>query len=545
MVRRLGSILTVACLFLAGFAPVAAVAVPAGTAAAPTTVRARPSLEVKVDWPTAPVAGKLVTVHVRRPGVGPTTTRLERQYGSGWETMVHKSVSARSFVFRVKADVNRYKLRVVLPHAISRTYAAPQPAPLVRRVGYADGPVRTTVPGRQIALLFAGKRDQVVEVATDSEGPHGCRTTRLRGPAGWIIAPQRSGLWRLPRTATYRAEAVPCWGFSIVNADLTRVRLLPLDLNAAPVTLRARNGVADVAVVTVPRTGRVMVRGWEGADPRHRWDSIIYPTGLQLFTYGSVVPDLEAGKSLSDGFNSGVITPGRYLLRPAKDDLKASVSTALTTSITPEGPAVTLGDGGVTGREREFTFTGTAGTFVYPETARPGWSTGAYSGLYGPDGGRVGDWHYGEGWLLRNDGTYTLRVTPGDADADAGTPVTVRLRQAVTLPPMQYGAPTRFTLDGSDRWLVTTVEVPNQPDYPRFAVSGSTMTGPWEAIAGAATTNYCAAGPGPNGCSDNYFTTVNQDTPTASHHPWGLNPALVVLRPGAGVTGSVDLTLGP
>jgi hypothetical protein len=110
---------------------------------------------------------------------------------------------------------------------------------------------------------------------------------------------------------------------------------------------------------------------------------------------------------------------------------------------------------------------------------------------------------------------------------------------------MQYGAPTRFALDGSDRWLVSTIDVPQPPYTHRLTASGSTMTGPWEAIAGSDSTNYCGPGPGPNGCSDNYFTTVNQDTPTAPHQPWGSNPALVVLRPGAGVTGSVDLTLGP
>ena len=543
MVHRLGSVLTVACLLLIALAPVAGVAVPASAAAAPATFPR--TLHVKVDWPTAPVAGKLVTVHVERPGVGPTTTRLERQLGSEWETVVHKSVSARSFVFRVKASSSRYKLRVVLPHAISRAYAAPQPAPLVRRVGYADGPVRTTVPGRQIAVIFAGRRDQFVELVTDRDQPDGCRTTRLRDSSGREIAPQRSGLWRLPRAATYRAEAVPCWGMSIGSADLTRVRLVPLGVDAAPVHLRAARGVSDVAVVTVPRTGRVMVRGWEGAEPWKRWDSITYPTGLRLFTYGDEVPDLEAGASLSDGFHSGVVTPGRYLLRSASDDLKASASTALTTSIAPEGPAATLGDGGVIGREREFRFTGSAGTFVYPDTGRTGWAPGAFTDLYGPDGGRVGDWHYKEGWLLRKDGTYTFRVRPGDADADAATAVTVRLRQAVTLPPMQYGVPTRFTLDGSGRWQVATIDVPNQPYYHRFTASDSTTTGPWEAIAGAATTDYCGPGPGPNGCGDNYFTTVDQDTPTSPHHPWGMGPTLVVLRPGVDVSGSVDLTLGP
>ncbi|QWZ06695.1 hypothetical protein KRR39_14200 [Nocardioides panacis] len=58
-----------------------------------------------------------------------------------------------------------------------------------------------------------------------------------------------------------------------------------------------------------------------------------------------------------------MVTPGRYFLYPARADLLAGASTVLTTAVTPEGPAVTLGDGGVPGRERDFTFTGTA-TFV-------------------------------------------------------------------------------------------------------------------------------------------------------------------------------------
>ena len=97
------------------------------------------------------------------------------------------------------------------------------------------------------------------------------------------------------------------------------------------------------------------------------------------------MPDLEAGESLSDGLSSRVVTPGRYFLFPAKADLKASASTAFTTAITPEGPTVTLGDGGVTGRERDFTFAGTAGTFVYPDTAPSGSGHPSSGQLYGPD----------------------------------------------------------------------------------------------------------------------------------------------------------------
>jgi hypothetical protein len=72
------------------------------------------------------------------------------------------------------------------------------------------------------------------------------------------------------------------------------------------------------------------------------------------------------------------------------------------------------------------------------------------------------------------------------------------------------------------------------------------MSGPWEAIVGFPTTNYCGPGPGPNGCNDNFFTTVNQATTAATYHPWaGSTPSIVVLRPAAAVTGGVDLTLGP
>ncbi|QWZ10010.1 hypothetical protein KRR39_09910 [Nocardioides panacis] len=542
MVRRLGSVLTVACLFLAGFAPVAAVAVavPAGTAVPSAAVRARPALKVTVDWPTLPMLAKHVTVHVRRPGAGPTTTRLEMQVGSRWVTVVHKKVKARSFVFRAYVESGRVRLRVVLPHVTSRIYTAPMQAPLVRRVDYADGPVQTrrSWSDRVIALVFKGRRGQLVDLATvREEQTDDCTADRLRGPSGKVIAAARPGMWRLPRTATYRVEAVPCWAGWVSSADLTLVRLVPLDLDAAPVRLHAGNGVTDAGVVTVPETGRVMVRGWDPSDPSSGWRSVTSPTGLRQ----PPLMYLEAGKSFSNYYHSGVITPGRYLFYPGKDNLKASASSPLTTSITPEGPAVTLGDDGVPGRPREFTFTATAGTFVYPDKAYPQ----SAGGLSGPDGGGVGDWHYGQGWLLRKDGRYTLGVTPNNADTETGTPMTVRLRQAVTLPPMQYGAPTRFALDGSDRWLVSTIDVPQSSTH-RLTASGSTMTGAWEAIGGSSFTQRCAPTPqGPNGCNDNYFTTVNQDTPTAAYRPWGSNPALVVLRPGAGVTGSVDLTLGP
>jgi hypothetical protein len=539
VVRRLGSVLIVPCLLLVWLVPSAG-ATAVGAAASDTAARlARPTLKVTVDWPAAPVRGKRVTVHVTRPGTRPTTAELQIRVGREWATVKRKTVSTRTFVFRPVASVNRYKLRVVLPSVSSRGYAAPVPAPLVRRVGYAAGPVRHRVSGQQLTLLLAGTRGHHVELAT---GP-GCRTTRLRAPSGTVV-PQRAGMWRLPRTATYRVEVVPCWGSDVAYADLTRVRLVPLAVNAVPVLLHRRDGVADVAAVTVPKSGRVLVRGWQTGT--RAWSTITCPSGTRVSSYDRSPTHLVAGQSLYDGFHSCAVVPGRYLFRPAVSDLKASVSTPVAAAATPEGPAVTLGDGGVPGRERLFTFTGTAGSFIYPEPALPTVAVGGAGWLTGPDGATVGDWNYHQGWLLPRDGTYTLQVTPGTADAEAGAPVTMRVRQAVTLPPMRYGTPTRFTVDEQDRWLVASVAVPWPPYSHQFAASGSTMSGPWEAIVGFPTTNYCGPGPGPNGCGDNFFTTVNQATPAATYRPWaGSTPSIVVLRPAGAVTGGVDLTLGP
>jgi hypothetical protein len=70
------------------------------------------------------------------------------------------------------------------------------------------------------------------------------------------------------------------------------------------------------------------------------------------------------------------------------------------------------------------------------------------------------------------------------------------------------------------------------------------MTGPWDAVAGAEYTNYCQPGPGPNGCDENYFASISDEVPTSTQDLSYTIQGLVVLRPRAGVTGSVDLTLG-
>lgn len=524
MVRKLSSVLLVACLLLAG------VSTPGGASAQPAH---HPALKVSVDWPKAPVRTKTVTVHVARADARPTIARLQTRYGTRWVTVKQKVVSARTFVFQTKPTVNRTMLRVVLPqrHVASRGFAAPQPAPLVRRVGYADGAVFAKVRGQAVTLLFSGRRGQDVQLTTNLYGVGECRHVRLRGPSG-LVARGRQGLWHLPRTGTYRFEVVPCYGygFSRASVDVTLARLVPLTLDAPRVVLDRRPGVSEIGVVTLPASGRVLVRAWQSNSPV--WSRITSPTGALTSAYSDAPVHLGAG-----------MTAGRYLFQPSSASMEASASTPTTTAVTTEGPAATIDDDGVAGRERSFTFTGTAGSFVYPEPALPRPGSGGDGSLVGPDGTVVRDWNFNQGWLLPSDGTYTLHVTPTLTDALNRTPVTMRVRQAVSVT-MAYDAPTRFTVAQPDRWLFAQVEMPSPRYSSVFTASGSTMNGAWEAVAGLPSTSYCGPGPGPNGCGENFYTPVNQDVTEATYNPWS-GTSVVVLRPGAGVTGGVDLAVRP
>ena len=532
-------------LALAGLAPAAATG--GTTSGASQEVRRDAAVRVEVDWPGAPVRGDRVVVHVARPGRQPTTAKLQVRSGDRWATVKKRTVTTRTFTFRDRPEHNRYKLRVVLPllGVKSRGHAAPQPAPLVRAVDYADDPVRPRPGGREVTLLLDGRRGHRVELATKEAGPPSCNTTRLHGPSG-LVHRQQSGLWRLPRTGRYRLELAPCWGYDLTYADLTRVRLVPLEVDGEPVTLRRRAGVVDMGTVGVPRTGRVMVRAWATGYP---WSRIIRPGGETLRYHGASLTYFENGQYFHNGFNdvADTVTPGRHLLVPEKRTLLASASTAVTTAVTPEGPAAVLDDGGVPGRERGFTFTGTAGGFYYPDHELPAWQSGGSGELVGPDGAVVRDWNEQRGWLLPADGSYTLYVAPSIADTDAGAPVTMRVRRAVPVPAMQYGVASRFTVAEPDRWVVAAIDLPAPPYSHLFSAAGSTMTGPWEAILGSPATNRCPPDPhGPLGCGDNFFATVGDTVGEAPYFPWaGVSPHVVVLRPGAGVTGAVDLTVGP
>jgi hypothetical protein len=543
MVRRLGVALTALTLLLGGMA----------TASASADETSGPErsqrTKIRVDWPSAPVRGKKFTVRGTRADDDPVDVVLQARHGTDWAPLKRKRVTGRSFKFRLEAPVNRLRVRVrVLDgSAPSAPVSAPQLAPKLKWIDYADGPFHPKPSGRVMKYRFDGGRGHRVALTTRGGGPSTCTRERLTGPTG-KVARSLTGLWRLPRRGTYTLKVRPCWGWSTRRVEIDRVRLVPLAVDGDLTTLRRRAGVADWAVLRLPATGRVMVRGWEAGYP---WARIVRPDGTGLRYQGSSLTYFEAGRRFHNSSGTGVaepLTAGRYLLVPEAARLDASASTPVAAAITPEGPAVTVDDAGVPGRERALTFTGKGGTFYYTGQRLPATAQGGGGELVGPDGDPVTDWSFQRGWLLPSDGTYTLYTAPGVDDARTSTDMTVQLREAVMQAHVPTNTVTRFTVTEPGRWVAATTDQVSWNTARTFTSSGSTMSGAWQASLSWSFSPRCTPEPrGPLGCGDYLNAVIDQDHPSAPiWSPYTVpSPNLIVVEPAAGVTGTVDLQVQP
>jgi hypothetical protein len=541
MVRRLGAALTTFTLLLGASATAG---VTTASADQPTARERAPRPKIRVDWPSAPVEGKTFTVRGTKADSRPDIVVLQARQGTDWVDLQREQVTGSDFKFRLEAPYNRLRVRVRMPGTLAKPSVpstAPQLEPKVKRIEYADGPFHPKPSGRVMKYAFKGKRGHRVLLTTRGGGPSTCTGERLTGPPGTVDR-AANGLWRLPRRGTYTLKLSPCWGYSLSKVEIDRVRLVPLAVNGDVETLRRRDGVVDWAVLRLPATGRVMVRGWEAGYP---WKRIVRPDGSVIRYQGASLTYFEAGRPFHNSTGTsepGPLTAGRYLLVPEQKRLRANASDPVAGTITPEGPAVAVDDAGVPGRERALTFTGKADTFYYTEERLPTTTTGGGGELVGPDGNRVRDWNQNRGWLLPADGTYTLYTAPGVADARSTTGTPVRLREAVMRPHVPIDTLARFTVMEPGRWVAATTD-PVPTSARTFSASGSTMTGAWQASLRWSVSMRCVNGPGPNGCGDALTAVVDQDHPTGTiFSPWvQAAPNLIVVEPAAGVTGGVDL----
>jgi hypothetical protein len=542
MLRRLGVALTALTLYLT-----APAAIGASADETPDRERAQRT-KIRVDWPSAPVQGRKLTVRGARAGDDPAGVVLQARRGTEWIPLKRKRVTGSSFRFRLEAPYNRLRVRVrVLDgSAPSAPSTAPQLTPKVKRIDYADGTFHPKPSGRVMKYRFEANRGHRVALTTRGGGPSTCTGERLTGPTG-AVDRSVNGLWRLPRRGTYTLQVSPCWGWSTRRVDIDRVRLVPLAVDGDVVTLRRRGGVVDWAVLRLPATGRVMVRGWKAGYP---WTRIVRPGGAVMRYQGSSLTYFEAGRRFRNSSGTGAepLAAGRYLLVPETRRLDASASTPVAATITPEGPPVTVDDAGVPGRERAFSFTGRGGTFYYTGQRLPTTNDGGGGELVGPDGEFVADWNYQRGWLLPADGTYTLYTAPGVDEARTSTDMTVQLREAVMQAHVPANTATRFTVTEPGRWVAATTDPISWSTARTFTSSGSTMNGTWQASLRWSFSPRCLPEPrGPNGCGDYLSTVVDRDHPSAGiFSPYSVtSPNLIVVEPSAGVAGAVDLQVQP
>ena len=545
MVRRLGAALTTFTLLLGA---AATAGVTTASADQPSARERAPRPKIRVDWPSAPVEGKTFTVRGTKAGGRPDTVVLQARQGTDWVDLRRKRVTGSEFKFRLEAPYNRLRVRVRVPGTLaapSKPHTAPQLKPKTKRIEYADGPFHPKPSGRVMKYEFKGERGHRILLTTRGGGPSTCTGERLTGPTGTVDR-AANGLWRLPRRGTYTLKLSPCWGYSLSKVELDRVRLVPLAVNGDVETLRRRAGVVDWAVLRLPASGRVMVRGWQAFYP---WKRIVRPDASVIRYQGASLTYFEAGQLFHNSTGTTEpepLTAGRYLLVPEKKRLRANASTPVSGTITPEGPAVSVDDGGVPGRERALTFTGRADTFYHTEDRLPTTSNGGGGELVDADGKPVRDWNSNRGWLLPADGTYTLYTAPAVADARNASGTQIRLREAVMRPHVPIDTLARFTVTEPGRWVVATTDQVPPSSNRMFTASGSTMTGAWQASLRWSTSSRCVNGPGPNGCGDALTAVVDQDHLSGQiFSPFTtFAPNLIVVEPAAGVTGGVDLRVG-
>lgn len=143
--------------------------------------------------------------------------------------------------------------------AVAGVAQEPTAKPKRKRVrrAYGKAPVRT-VPGRSYAVVFKGRRGDLVRMAPmGAAGRHGWfgpRQVRLVGPGGKRIAPGKVGFHRLRARGTYRFR---------FTATTKRTHLVKVvAIQAAPdrrVTRRAKRGIQYALDVRVPETGARLV----------------------------------------------------------------------------------------------------------------------------------------------------------------------------------------------------------------------------------------------------------------------------------------------
>ncbi len=547
MARRLLTIL-LACVTAVMSA---VIAVPGGAHGTADRAAKRERVTIKVDWPAAPVAGRRVVVHVRRNVARPTTLKLERLGPRGRRVLRTRRVSSRDATFRLRAPGNRTVLRVVSTTSTTRAQSAKAFGPLPPRRHatrrYGQGPLRAAISGQPLSLSFRGKRGQLVGFSRPGSS---CDRVVLRRQGA--SKPRRgigvgdSRVWRLPRSGRFTFRTSPCWWKPATRSlQLVRIRKVPVPVDGPRVKVRVRRAFTDAAVIRTTLAERIAVRSWTST---RAWSVVVTPSWRRASGVRQSPAMLPVDGPVHDGawlrgFDSGEpVEAGRYLFVP-KTTTRVTATTPVRVDATLDGPEVTVGDDGITGRERIIRFDAQAGDLVYSTQLNRS-ESGVNIELADAPGQLVWDFGRGSGWIVPTTGSHELRITSGLATATEPT-LALRVRRARRLPDLVVGTSRTFEAQEPGQWVSAELVQPaDQGPVGTFAASAVAMTGPWSAVVATQRTPSCPPGPNtPNGCFDYTFSTVIPTALSASLTLFPWDPIYVVLRTPPGATGSVDLAV--
>ena len=390
--------------------------------------------------------------------------------------------------------------------SVDRFEGAATRAPARKQVrrAYGQGPVRT-VPGRRYAVVFKGRKGDVVRLSPVSGHQHGWFDpggSRLVGPKGRTVKPGASGFVRLPRKGTYRFR---------FTATTTRTQLVKRALRSArPGTVvaeRARRGYQYVVDVRVPGARarqvtfdgsaieRAFLRGKELEDPEDIWfhDDLLLVPGQRLVRDGLRWSDVPAR--------------GGDLLRvllPAGEKVDVRAADLGERTLRVDGPAVdlpTTGPGVVVKVPASATRDLPGGFLDVLHSAPP---LGEAVLAYGPDG-RLDQ---GSGLVsVPATGETTLLVLR-DSGTTASAPATLRLSSlaAAGQEVVLDGPAVQVPVSADGRRVLVPVRAETD-DLTQLVVEGAPAGG-WTATAGMLTSPLYPRGC--NGCGELDRVSVDQ-----------------------------------
>jgi hypothetical protein len=391
---------------------------------------------------------------------------------------------------------------------------------------YGAGPVRQDDADQRLVIRFRGKKGDRVMVTRAGPGDavlplHDI--SALTGPRGKVRREGRPW-WKLRHDGWYSFQVSP-YGGTRIAAQLTRLRFVDIERDAAARTLPVRQGYVWAAGFQVPKrgllSGTVLGKGGQ---------VLVRPDKAQPFFESRYTLVLGDGMPATTGSPYGY---PRSRAQHAGAVMRLLTAGGIASAVTPARVVGTLDGAPVpvdaaSAHAVEVTVDGTDGQWF--RASSPMVDGGAHvTVLQGPDGHYVDPTPLRNLWQLTATGQSRLLVFPNQGTES--TPVT--LSSLAVGPTLVPDAPAvKITADAAGRGTMLRVE--STQFYKVIATSNVTLSGDWRAYLLVA--HVPAYDRGCNGCGEGDLVGASAANPVSQQG----NGTWVYL-PATNGSGTIDL----